>query len=58
MLHVQGQCLGIATLPDQVSCIQCHVFVQNLVVLFERCRKAGGGWGQTRLCGWGRNLSP
>lgn len=45
MLHVQGQCLGIATLPDQVSCIQCHVFVQNLVVLFEGCRKSRGRLG-------------
>ena len=48
MLHVQGQCLGIATLPDQVSCIQCHVFVQNLVVLFEGCRKSRGSPAVTR----------
>lgn len=34
MLHIEGQCLGIATLSDQMSCIQSHVLVQNLVVLF------------------------
>jgi hypothetical protein len=38
MLHIEGQCLGTATLPDQVSRIQSHVLVQNLVVLF-----GGGG---------------
>lgn len=34
MLHIEGQSLGIATLSDQMSCIQSHVLVQNLVVLF------------------------
>lgn len=27
VLHIQGQCLGVATLSDQVSCIQGHVLV-------------------------------
>lgn len=40
MLHVQGQCLAIATLSDQVSRIQSHIFVQNLVVLSQRWRKS------------------
>lgn len=37
VLHIQGQCLGIATLSDQMSRIQSHILVQNLVVL-------SGGW--------------
>lgn len=34
MLYIEGQCLGIAAFSDQMSCIQSHILVQNLVVLF------------------------
>lgn len=40
VLHIQGQCLGTVTLSDQVSCIQSHVLVQNLVVLFQGWRES------------------
>lgn len=40
MLHIQGQCLGTATLLDQVRCIQSHILVQDLVVLSRRWRKS------------------
>lgn len=56
MLHVQGQRLGVATLSDQVRRIQSHVLVQNLVVLFQGCRKAGRGWGESRQRGRGGDL--
>lgn len=48
VLHIQGQCLGTVTLSDQVSRIQSHVLVQNLVVLSRGEGKAvkGGGWDQ------------
>lgn len=49
MLHIQGQCLGIATLSDQMSCIQSHVLVQNLVVLSRGWRKNMGKDGISRL---------
>lgn len=48
VLHVQGQCLGIVTLSDQVSCIQSHVLVQNLVVLFQGWRKSKGEVGVSK----------
>lgn len=43
MLHIEGQCLGIAALSDQVSGIQSHVLVQNLVVLWGGEQKHGPG---------------
>lgn len=49
MLHIEGQCLGIATLSDQMSRIQSHVLVQNLVVLVGSggtARKRPGQQGQ------------
>lgn len=46
MLHIQGQRLGAATLSDQMSCIQSHVLVQNLVVLSGWWGKHGRGWDQ------------
>lgn len=45
MLHIEGQCLGIATFSDQMSCIQSHILVQNFVVLFG---SGGTAWDQ----GW------
>lgn len=42
VLHIQGQCLGIATLSDQMRRIQSHVLVQNLVVLSRGWRKNMG----------------
>lgn len=51
MLHIQGQGLGTVALSDQVSRIQSHVFVQNLVVL------AGEG-GESRVAGDGGDMGP
>ena len=54
MLHIQGQRLGIVALSDQVSRIQSHVLVQNLVVLFQGCRKSKGRLGSVRPGSEGR----
>ena len=48
MLHIQGQCLAIVTLSDQVSRIQSHILVQNLVVLSRGWRKSMGKLGSVR----------
>lgn len=45
MLHIQGQRLAIATFSDQVSRIQSHVLVQNLVVLSRGWRRSMGRLG-------------
>lgn len=48
VLHIQGQGLGTVALSDQVSCIQSHVLVQNLVVLFQGWRRSTGEVGSVR----------
>lgn len=49
MLHIEGQCLGIATFSDQMSRIQSHILVQNLVVLFG---SGGTAWAGSDKSPW------